>query len=129
MISSNAYDYINVLTKAADASWKRNTVISNNIANVDTPNFKRSDLNFEDLLKQELGRSKYVSLDAKISDIHLNHLDPKTYMDYSNYSYRLDGNNVDIDNEEAELASEQLRYLGLSDSITQEITRYKTVMK
>ena len=117
------------MTKAADASWKRNTVISNNIANVDTPNFKRSDLNFEDLLKQELGRSKYVSLDAKISDIHLNHLDPKTYMDYSNYSYRLDGNNVDIDNEEAELASEQLRYLGLSDSITQEITRYKTVMK
>ncbi len=108
MISSNAYDYINVLTKAADASWKRNTVISNNIANVDTPNFKRSDLNFEDLLKQELGRSKYVTLDAKIGDLHMNHLDPKTYMDYSNYSYRLDGNNVDIDNEEAELASEQL---------------------
>ncbi len=129
MISSNAYDYINVLTKAADASWKRNTVISNNIANVDTPNFKRSDLNFEDLLKQELGRSKYVTLDAKIGDLHMNHLDPKTYMDYSNYSYRLDGNNVDIDNEEAELASEQLRYLGLSDSISQEISRYKTVMK
>ena len=37
MISSGAYNYINVLEKASDASWTRNSVISNNIANVDTP--------------------------------------------------------------------------------------------
>ena len=36
MINSNAFDYINVLDKAADASWLRNEVIANNIANVDT---------------------------------------------------------------------------------------------
>ena len=44
MINSNAYNFINVLEKAADASWTRNTLISNNIANVDTPGYKRKDI-------------------------------------------------------------------------------------
>ncbi len=58
----------------------------------------------------------------------MNHLVADTYTDHSNFSYRLDGNNVDIDNEEVELASEQLRYMGLTDSISQEISRLKSVM-
>ena len=37
MINSNVFDYINVLDKAADASWTRNEIIATNIANVDTP--------------------------------------------------------------------------------------------
>ena len=41
MISSGAYNYINVLEKTADASWLRHSVISNNIANADTPTYKR----------------------------------------------------------------------------------------
>ena len=36
MISSNAFDYMNVLNKAASASWEREQLISNNIANADT---------------------------------------------------------------------------------------------
>lgn len=128
MIGSNAYDYINVLSKSADASWKRETVLANNIANVDTPNYKRKDVDFESVLERELGRSKYTTLDSKVADIHLDHLAADTYTDYSGYSYRLDGNNVDIDNEEVELASEQLRYMGLTDSISQEISRLKSVM-
>ena len=47
MIKSNAFDYINVLDKAADASWLRNQAIANNIANVDTPGYKREDITFE----------------------------------------------------------------------------------
>ena len=49
MIQSNAYDYINILDKAADASWTRENLIANNIANVDTPGYKRQDLEFEEL--------------------------------------------------------------------------------
>lgn len=129
MIASNAYDYINVLNKAADASWTRETLLSNNIANVNTPNYKRKDLDFEGVLEQELGKSKYVTLDRKVSDIHLNHLTATAYTDHSEFSYRLDGNNVDIDNEEVELASEQIRYQALTDSMTQEFSRLKSVMK
>ena len=47
MVLSNAYNYINVLDKAADASWTRNDVLANNIANADTPGYKRKDVREE----------------------------------------------------------------------------------
>ena len=125
MVLSNAYNYINVLDKAADASWLREATITNNLANVDTPGFKRKDVDFEGVLKTELGRSKYVTLDQKVKDLHMNHLNATAYTDSSNFSYRLDGNNVDVD---TELASEQLRYTALTDSITHEISRFKSVL-
>ena len=56
-------------------------------------------------------------------------LDVRTYTDYSNYSYRLDGNNVDIENENVMLAENQLKYQGLLTGITQEFTNLQTVMK
>lgn len=128
MLSTNAFDYVNVLDKAADASWKRETVLANNIANVDTPGYKRKDLDFEGVLKQELGRCKHTSLDTKIENLHMDHLNPSVYTDLSNYSYRLDGNNVDIDNEEVEYASEQLRYKGITAGINNEFNRMKSVI-
>ena len=109
MLSTNAFDYVNVLDKAADASWTRESVLANNIANVDTPGYKRQDLDFESTLREELGRCKHESLDKKIGNADLNKLNPSIYTDLSNYSYRLDGNNVDIDTEEVEFASEQIR--------------------
>ena len=50
MINTNIYNYINVLDKAADAANSRNEILSNNIANVDTPNYKRKDVSFENYL-------------------------------------------------------------------------------
>lgn len=128
MLSTNAFDYVNVLDKAADASWKRETVLANNIANVNTPGYKRKDLDFEGILKQELGRCKHTSLDTKIDNLHMDHLNPSVYTDLSNYSYRLDGNNVDIDVEEVEYASEQIRYQGITAGINNEFNRMKTVI-
>lgn len=128
MISSGAFNYINVLDKAADASWLRETAITNNLANADTPGYKRKDVNFEGLLKSELGMWRYKPLDQKVSEVHLDHLNATTYTDASNYSYRLDDNNVDPDTEEVELASERIRYSALTDSISQEIARFKSVL-
>jgi flagellar basal-body rod protein FlgB len=128
MIQSNAFDYINVLDKAADASWTRESILTNNLANVDTVGYKRQDLDFESLLKEELGNCKHTSLDEKISKTDLTKLNPNVYTDYSQYSYRLDGNNVDIDTEEVELASEQIRYQGLTAGIDSEFSRMKAVL-
>lgn len=129
MISTNAFDYINILDKAADASWKRETLIANNIANAQTPGYKRQDLDFQTALRNEISRFKYSSLDKKIQDVDLTKLNPNIYTDHGNYSYRLDGNNVDIDTEQVELASEQIKYQALTTSITSEFTRLQTVLK
>ena len=66
MISTNVYDYINVLDKAADAAWLRNEAIANNIANQDTPGYKRQDVDFESTLKQALQSAKGQSMDEKV---------------------------------------------------------------
>ena len=131
MVLSNAYNYINVLEKTCDASWTRNSLISNNIANTDTPGYKRQDVDFESALKRELGSSKYIPLDKKVRGLNsdLSGLDVSTYTDSSNYSYRLDRNNVDVDTEQVELASEQLRYEMLTTSINEEFNRMKLVLK
>lgn len=133
MISSGVFDYTNVLDKAADASWLRNEAISNNIANVNTPNYKRQDVSFEAELKHALKASKYETLDEKVSNINkdrdLSKIEPRTYTDAANYSYRLDGNNVDIDNENVELASNQIKYNALIQGINGDFTNLRTVIK
>ena len=129
MIQTNAFDYINVLDRAADAAWQRNEAISNNIANVDTPGYKRQDVAFESVLQQALGNNRYESMDDKVANVNLSRLRGMAYVDYANYSYRLDGNNVDIENENVMLAENQLKYQGLISSINQEFTNLKTVMK
>ena len=129
MIQTNAFDYINVLDRAADAAWQRNEAISNNIANVDTPGYKRQDVSFESVLQQALGNNRYESMDDKVANVDLSRLRGRAYVDYANYSYRLDGNNVDIENENVMLAENQLKYQGLISSINQEFTNLKTVMK
>lgn len=129
MIQTNAFDYINALDRAADAAWQRNEAISNNIANVDTPGYKRQDVAFESVLQQALGNNRYESMDDKVANVDLSRLRGRAYLDYANYSYRLDGNNVDIENENVMLAENQLKYQGLISSINQEFTNLKTVMK
>ncbi len=128
MIQSTAFDYVNVLDKAADASWTREALITNNLANVNTPGYKRKDLNFEGVLRQELGNPKYISLDEKVRNADLSHLNATVYLDHDNYSYRLDGSNVDIDVEEVELATEQIKYQALTTSINAEFERMRQAM-
>lgn len=129
MLQTNVFDYVRVLDRAADASWLRNEAISNNIANVDTPGYKRQDVAFESVLQKALGNNRYQSTDAKVAAAKTKNLSVRTYTDYGNYSYRLDGNNVDIENENVMLAENQLKYQGLLTSIQQEFTNLQTVMK
>lgn len=128
MINTNIYNYINVLDKAADAANSRNEILSNNIANVDTPNYKRKDVSFENYLEQALIGPE--SLDNRVADVntHLSDFGGMTYTDHSTLSYRLDGSNVDIDTESAYLAENQIRYNALVEQIGQEFSRYKTVL-
>lgn len=129
MLNTNAFDYINVLDKAADASWIRNEVISNNIANATTPGYKRQDVAFESELRKALGYDSCESMDSKVAGVKTSSLNPVTYTDNAGFSYRLDGNSVDIDNENVMLAENQLKYQGLLAGITSEFQNLQMVMK
>ena len=53
-MGSGIFGYVNVLKTAADASWAREEVLTNNIANVDTPNYKRQDIEFKTYLNSAI---------------------------------------------------------------------------
>ncbi len=130
MIGSDAYNYINVLNKAAGASWTKNEIIANNLANVDTPDYKRKDLNFESMLSEALSDTSLhtKNMDKKVANLNLSALNPNIYTEYSTLSYRYDGNNVDIDTEQAYLADNQIKYYTLLDSMNHEFNRLRMVL-
>ena len=128
MITSGIYNYVNILDKAADAANLRNELLTNNIANVSTPNYKRKDLDFESVLQGELAGEKNLSKAVKKANQNLETLDAQVYTDNATLSYRLDGNNVDINTEEARLAENQIKYQALVDLMNQEFARYNTVL-
>lgn len=127
VVLSNAYNYINVLDKAADASWTRNDVLANNIANADTPGFKRKDVQFETYLANAVAGTD--TLDETVANIDLSTLEATTYTEQAGLSYRMDGNNVDISTENVELAKNQLKYYTLMSSISDEFSRLKAALK
>lgn len=129
MVNTGVYNYIDVLGKAADASWLRNEVINNNIANDDTPGYKRQDVQFEDILAREIRSVQFKDLDEAVAQVDRNRISGRIYTDSSNFSYRIDGNNVDMDTENVELASNQIKYYALVDSVSQEFSRLKSVIK
>lgn len=130
-MGSGAFGYVNLLKSAADASWTREEVLTNNIANVDTPNYKRQDVEFQSYLANALQRSgdSASSLTQRVNNVNYNDLSIRTYTDNSTLSYRTDGNNVDLSTENVELAAEQINYNALIDSMNNEFSRFKAVIK
>ena len=129
MFDSGAFNYINVLDKAADASWTRESLLANNIANATTPGYKRQDVAFESELRKALGYDGTESMDEKVKKANLSSVKPMPYIDNAGFSYRLDGNNVDVENENVMMAENQLKYQGLMNSISNEFSNLQMVMK
>ena len=128
-MNSGAFGYVDVLKTAADASWLREEVLTNNIANVDTPNYKRQDVEFTTYLKSALEQAgtPASTLTQKGNEANLSGITTRTYTENTTLSYRMDGNNVDLSTENAELAAEQINYNALIDSMNNEFTRMKAV--
>ena len=130
-MNSGAFWYVDVLKTAADSSWLREEVLTNNIANVDTPNYKRQDVEFTTYLKSALEQAgtPASTLTQKVNEANLSGITTRTYTENTTLSYRMDGNNVDLSTENAELAAEQINYNALIDSMNNEFTRMKAVLK
>ena len=130
-MNSGAFGYVDVLKTAADASWLREEVLTNNIANVDTPNYKRQDVEFTTYLKSALEQAgtPASTLTQKVNEANLSGITTRTYTENTTLSYRMDGNNVDLSTENAELAAEQINYNALIDSMNNEFTRMKAELK
>lgn len=122
---------INMFNKALDGYWLRDKVINQNISNINTPNYKKLRVNFEDQLREAM-----TSGETKLNTTHNKHLpttksldqvEPNIGIDKS-YSYRFDKNNVNIDTESADLAKNAIIYNAVINQVTNEFDKIKNVI-
>jgi flagellar basal-body rod protein FlgB len=131
---NDLFSSVDLLEKGIGASWLRNEVISNNIANVDTPGFKASDVEFEDIMAAAVGRGdgsvgmtvtneKHISANAAgVSDVEAVVTTDETT------SAGLDENNVNIENEMTELAKNSIEYYTLVSKVNSEFRNLNTAI-
>ncbi len=125
-----------VLTKALDAASVRHKAISNNIANVNTRDYKAEKVEFETALNRVLNKDMGGVKDVTLDKTHFKHfggassidgVQAKIYKDTTS-SMRVDGNNVDIDVEMSNLAANQLAYETVIRRINGKISSIKSVI-
>ena len=118
----NIFSDIDLMNKAINATMLRKSVISENISNIDTPGYKRKDVEFETILEKKMKNEG-------VSKLNLKEVEPRIYTDYSSSSYRLDGNNVDVDVEMAEEAKVSARYNALITRVNSQLGRFSTILQ
>ena len=102
----------------------RQRAIANNVANVDTPNFKATEVRFEDALKTALSRS---TSSGAVNQSALNAAASRTSI-VSTTSSRADGNNVDIDREMEMLGEANLNYSALTQLMSSRLGILRSVI-
>ncbi len=115
-----------LLNKGLDATSVRNRVIADNIANVDTPKFKRREVIFEENVKKVLENNKFNVKLRITNSRHMQIKEKDTQIEpeirtLRDLSYRNDENNVDIDVETAKMAKNKILYDALGQSMSNEI--------
>lgn len=114
--------------KVLDYLWGRQSITLNNIANVDTPGFKSQYITFE----QELGRRIMNAGGNEIPTKAVNQSIDSARMSLQTTwteSSRLDGNNVDMDQEQVSLVRTAYEYQQMINSINSDVTRLRNAAK
>jgi len=133
ILSSEIYQ---VLEKSLNAASLQHQLISNNIANVDTPGYKRSEVVFQSKLDALLNQTEKTYLPLKIThqnhipivpNISIDEIDPEIVLK-NETSMRNDKNNVDIDFEMSKMAENTAYYSTLAQLTTLKLGMLQSVI-
>lgn len=105
---------LGVLSTALDGLTARERVIADNIANVDTPGFRATSLDFEDSLRDAVARGGSLSLETT------------TYAD--NTPVGANGNNVDLRKQMLAASQTQFQYQLMTRAVTDQYALIKTAV-
>jgi flagellar basal-body rod protein FlgB len=138
-----------VMGKALDGLSKRHTAIASNLANVDTPHYRRRDVSFEGALQHAIMESKGqmsgdggpASNDSPLlmratNPAHFSNGQAFSSVDdiqpeitqTKNMQYREDGNSVDIETEMTQLAKNTQRYVALTNLETRDFKSIRSII-
>ena len=138
IVNNNFSKTIDLLHRGMSTATLRQSVIANNIANAEVPNFKRTEVNFESELKRALNteKQKPVLELNRTNPAHISNWNPRDYqevqprrvLDYLSQSDN-NGNNVDAEEEYNLLLKNQLRYTLLANMISHEFSQVNMVLR
>ena len=115
---------LNLLNKSLDGLWLRQQITMENIANYSTPGYKSKFVDFESLLKSNLEsvseNNSETNNQIKSSNIIIE--------ENNDQSFRLDGNNVDLEKENLQLAKTQLQYMYTVTEMNSYFSKLKSVI-
>lgn len=116
-----------LLQRAMDGTWQRQKAIANNLANQETPGYKAVRVSFEESLQKEVDKIKESAaspreIKGRIGDVLQSEINVRK--DYTT-SERLDGNNVNADVENIEMARVQIQYEYLTRSMSDMFARMR----
>ena len=129
---------VDLLHRAMDANTVRRSVISQNMANADVPNYKRSEVNFESELKRALDSEKQKpALELRVT--HPKHFPNWKERDYRDVqirrvldyvsTYNNNGNNVDPEQENMLALENQMTYMLLAGAVDFEFSQINQVLR
>ena len=133
MAMSAEMSSINMFQDALDGSARRHEAIADNMANVNTPGYKRKEVAFQDKLKEAyLGDEPDVTL----HQAHPRHISlgtgkpvkPSAYQ-VNDTTMRNDENNVDPDRQMAKMSKNSMYYQGLSQFLSQQFRSVSTLIQ
>ena len=129
---------VDILHRGMDVAVLRRQVISDNIANADVPNFKRSTVNFEASLKKALESEKAEPLlamkttdprhIASFAPSDYRKVEPRRVLDYLTTS-KNNGNNVDAEQEMMDSLTNQLSYTLQAQAVNFEFGQVNLVLR
>lgn len=129
-----------LLERGLDNATQKRKVIADNMANVDVPHFKRSEVTFEANLKRAIESEEYeakMAVPTQISDErHFEFFKPLNYKDVKSKIHidylttvRADGNNVDVEKEMTEASHNQMAYTIMVERLNQNFRLLNIVMR
>jgi len=103
---------VSFMERALDGAWLRHEVLANNVANSETPGYKRQELDFRGYLAKALSQGIRM---AKTHPAHLSGIGPgEPVIEQDLSSITPDGQSVDIDKEMAEVSTNAIYYGAVS---------------
>lgn len=125
-------DVTDLLFSKLNYTANRQKVIASNIANVNTPNYRTKDIDFQSILSDKINNG-----DLKLTVTNPHHISSQIPMNKSNISkiYEVknleeqnDGNNVDIDKQMINMAENQISNKIISNAIKKDALWFKLMV-
>jgi flagellar basal-body rod protein FlgB len=121
---------ISTLESALNYSSMKQKIVSQNIANVDTPNYKAKDVSFKATFEEALGQSFAANkTDVRHYDFKGGKGTSPGVIIKNNLNFNQNGNSVDMDKEMADLATNQIYFNALTERINGKFNSLQTVIR